>query len=165
MAKRKLLMPDLSAAQLKKLLIAKEKIEKLEVRKESLLSDLAKVEAEIDKTMASWQKGSKKKVRRKKTSKKKVAKKRTTKKKTAKKTVRKPAAKKKVVKKAKGPTLEDVIVKTLGKRKMAFQDLLAAIQKNKQFKSKSKNFANVLRRTLSTSKRVKRVGRGVYQAA
>ena len=170
MAKKVNLLNDISAAQLKKLLVAKEKIEKLEARQSSLLSDLAKVETEIEKVTASWQKGPKKKVVRKKVT-KKSSRKKTTKKKSTKKTVRKAAAKKskkKAVKKAAKTsklTLDDVIVKTLGKRKMAFQDLLTAIQKNKQFKSKSKNFQNVLRRTLSTSKRVKRVERGVYKAA
>lgn len=53
-------------------------------------------------------------------------------------------------------------MKVLGKRQMAFPDLLAKIQKDKLVATKSKNFANVLRRTLSTSKGVKRVGRGIY---
>jgi len=45
---------------------------------------------------------------------------------------------------------------------MAFKDILATIEKKKLVRTRSKNFANVLRRTLSTSKAVKRVGRGVY---
>lgn len=45
---------------------------------------------------------------------------------------------------------------------IAFPDLLARIQKDKLVKTKSKNFANVLRRTLATSRRVRRVGRGTY---
>ncbi len=48
---------------------------------------------------------------------------------------------------------------------LAFQDMLATIRKKKLVTTKSKNFANVLRRTLSTSKRIKRVGRGVYDLA
>ena len=63
--------------------------------------------------------------------------------------------------------LEDVIVKVLGRRKkgMSFKDLHAAIVDGKLFATKSAKFDNVLRRTLSTSKKVKRVGRGVYAVA
>lgn len=65
------------------------------------------------------------------------------------------------------PTLEDVIVKLIQGQgdTMTFQDMLGAIQKRKLFKTKSANFANVLRRTLSTSDKVKRVARGVYAVA
>ena len=42
------------------------------------------------------------------------------------------------------------------------QAIVAAIQGQKLVKTKSKDFANVLRRVLSTSNKVKRVGRGVY---
>jgi hypothetical protein len=60
-------------------------------------------------------------------------------------------------------TVESVVVNLLKKRTkpMAFQDILSTIQKKKLVKTKSKDFANVLRRTLSTSGKVKRVGRGV----
>jgi len=40
---------------------------------------------------------------------------------------------------------------------------MATIQKKKLIKTKSANFANVLRRTISTSEKIKRVGRGVYR--
>ena len=105
--------------------------------------------------------------------KKKVAKKRV-----AKKTAKAAAAtkKKRVNKKApaKGPaktspakrrpTVESIVVDLLKAHgePMAFKDILAVIEEKKLVKTKSKNFANVLRRTLSTSKAVKRVGRGVY---
>jgi hypothetical protein len=63
--------------------------------------------------------------------------------------------------------LEDVIVSVIRKNRspIAFQDLKARIIKGKLFKTKSGNFDNVLRRTLSTSKAVKRVGRGIYDVA
>ncbi len=43
-----------------------------------------------------------------------------------------------------------------------FQVLIKTITGKKLFKTRSSNFDNVLRRTLSTSKRIKRVGRGLY---
>lgn len=63
--------------------------------------------------------------------------------------------------------LEDVIVSVLRKRRspVPFQNLKARILKGKLFKTKSGNSDNVLRRTLSTSKKVKRVGRGIYDVA
>ncbi len=96
-------------------------------------------------------------------------------KKTVKKAVRK-VAKKKVRKTGKvlasprrkgKQTLEDVVAGLIKKngKPLAFQDILATIVKKKLVATKSKNFANVLRRTLSTSKKIKRVGRGVYGTA
>ncbi len=112
----------------------------------------------------------------KKTTRKKTGKKAA--KKTAKKTAKKAAAKpakalrRKVAaapaKAARGagkrPTLEDVVANLIAKRgePVAFQDLLATITGKKLFETKSANFDNVLRRTLSTSTRIKRVGRGMY---
>jgi hypothetical protein len=119
-------------------------------------------------------KAGRKKVVAKKTARRKVARKKTVKKAAAKKAPRRKVARKKAGKKAarkkaparQQPTLEDVIVAVIKKNrgKMAFQDILAAIQKGKLFKTRSKNFSNVLRRTVSTSKKVKRVGRGLYAA-
>lgn len=43
---------------------------------------------------------------------------------------------------------------------MKFLDILETVQKKKLVKTKSKNFANVLRRTVSTSKKIKNVSRG-----
>ncbi|MDD5719702.1 MAG: hypothetical protein PHQ53_08455 [Candidatus Krumholzibacteria bacterium] len=61
-------------------------------------------------------------------------------------------------------TLEDVVVSVLKRHgePLPFKVLLQTIVGGKLFKTRSANFENVLRRTLSTSKRVKRVGRGVY---
>jgi hypothetical protein len=61
-------------------------------------------------------------------------------------------------------TLEDVVYSLIEKHgePVAFQVLLATITGKKLFKTRSSNFDNVLRRTLSTSKRIKRVGRGLY---
>jgi hypothetical protein len=99
--------------------------------------------------------------------------KKTARKKAAgKKAGRRKAGRKKVVarKRATGrgkPKLEDVITTLIRKsgKPLAFQDMLATIRKKKLVTTKSKNFANVLRRTLSTSKRIKRVGRGIYDIA
>ncbi len=118
----------------------------------------------------------KKKVTKKKVTRKKVAHKKV----AAKKVVKKAAAKKKAVarkspakktttsRKAGGRVkLEDVVVsiiKSQGKS-VSYKDLMDIIVKKKLFTSKSNNFDNVLRRTLSTSKLVKRVGRGVYAVA
>jgi len=105
----------------------------------------------------------------KKTVKKTAAKsaKKTVRKKTAKKAVRKTAVKK-TAGAAKGRVkLEDVVVQVIRKARkpVSFKDLLATIVKGKLFVSKSSNFDNVLRRTLSTSTLVKRVGRGIYDVA
>jgi len=111
-------------------------------------------------------KTTKKKVAKKKVAKKKVAKKKATKKVPAKKT----AAGKKTPGKKKsrgGGTVEDVVCGLIQAQggSMTFQDILAAITDGKLVRSKSKDFSNVLRRTLSTSDRVKRTGRGVYALA
>lgn len=186
------LLNDLSTTDLKWLLAARERIDVLEVTKAGLVKELAKVEKELDKLMSDAARagaGATRKVRRKKVAKKAARKtgKKATRKKVAgkkvvkKKVVRRKAAGKKssvkkapVKKRAKGRAsgtgkmkLEDVIVKVIKKHgsPMAFQDLKARILKGKLFKTKSGNFDNVLRRTLSTSKAVKRVGRGIYDLA
>lgn len=84
-----------------------------------------------------------------------------------KKTARKVARKKVATSKASTTgrrKLEDVVVDVLRKNggTMSFKDLIATIEKGKLFKTKSKNFDNVLRRTLSTTDKVVRAGRGVY---
>lgn len=171
------LLNDLSTADLKRLLAARERIDVLEEEKAKLVKGLAKVEKELAKLMndaARPGSGAAKKVRRKKaagkTAKKTVrkksgAKKTGTGKVTRKKVVRKKAVAKKTA--AGKMKLEDVIVSVIRKNRssIAFQVLKARILKGKLFKTKSGNFDNVLRRTLSTSKKVKRVGRGIYDVA
>ncbi|MBK6900822.1 MAG: hypothetical protein IPH09_16755 [bacterium] len=68
--------------------------------------------------------------------------------------------------KAPRQTVESTVVALLkaNKKPMAFPEIMATIQKKKLIKTKSANFANVLRRTISTSSKIKRVGRGVYRA-
>ena len=171
----------MSAVELRKLAATKEQLEKLEGKRAAIAKDLAQVDKEITKLLGSLtgkkttrKKAAKKritkKVGRKKTvkaaSKKKVQvrKKRAGKKVVAKKAAKKRVAKQAAAKKVPRVTVESVVVGLLkGKKKpMAFQDILATIEKRKLVKSKSKNFANVLRRTLSTSKKIKRVSRGLY---
>jgi hypothetical protein len=62
------------------------------------------------------------------------------------------------------PGIQGVVVSLIraNGKPMEFKAILAAIKKGKLVKTKSKDFANVLRRTLSTSTKVKRVARGVY---
>lgn len=86
----------------------------------------------------------------------------------AKKAVTKKAAAKKPVVKGKAAgkaTLESVVAGLIRANggKMSVQDILAAIAKGKLVKSKSGNFANVLRRTLSTSTVLVSAGRGLYK--
>jgi hypothetical protein len=238
-AKKTSLLLNLSTADLKRLLAARERIDVLEVEKTRLVKELAKVENELTKLMAVaaragsggpgkasrkkagkkvTKKPGRKKTRRKtagkksrrvkktpvkkvtrkkaagkkKTKKKVVRKKAAGKKMTKKKVVRKKTAGKKVTKKkvmrkkkagkkkapVRKPTtrkaggsgkmkLEDVIVAVIKKNgsPVPFQTLKTKILAGKLFKTKSGNFDNVLRRTLSTSKAVKRVGRGVYDIA
>jgi len=165
------LLNDLSTADLKRLLAARERIDVLEDERAKLVKGLAKVEKELGKLMSSATRagsGSVKKVRRKKAVKKavrKTVKKSSVKKAGGKKVTRKKAASKKT---AGGKMkLEDVIVSVIKKNRsaIAYQELKARIIKGKLFKTKSGNFDNVLRRTLSTSKKVKRVGRGIYNVA
>jgi len=166
----KAIASELSLDELRQLLAVKEKLTTLEKRKAQLEKDLAKVEARIAKLITG---AKQKKVTRKKVAKKTVKAKRRTMKKAAKKTVKK-AAKKTVVKKTRKtvarkprsgkPTVESVVADLIRKqgKPMAFQDILSVITRKKLIKTKSKNFANVLRRTLSTSKLMKRAGRGIY---
>lgn len=179
--KKSSLLNELSTADLKRLLHARERIDVLEGEKAKLVKELTRVEKELGKLMEgaatgkAVRKTAKKSVRKKtvkkKTVKKKTAKKKTVKKKTIKKKVtrkKSPVRKAPASKKASGKMkLEDVIVAVIRKNgsPVAFQDLKARIVKGKLFKTKSGNFDNVLRRTLSTSKMVKRVGRGIYDVA
>ncbi|MFH2053394.1 MAG: hypothetical protein ABIK96_13095 [bacterium] len=206
------ILTDLSTADLKRLLVARERIDVLEQEKSRLVRELAKVEKELVGLMTdasdpgstpvrrgrkpgprkgAKQAAAKKTARRaapgeapkkkapaKKSAKKKSAKKKTAKKKSAKKVAGKTAGRAgrpagaKTVKKAPArasgrQTLEEVVLAVIRRngKPMAFKDLMAAIVKGKLFATKSKNFDNVLRRTLSTSEVVKRVGRGIYAAA
>jgi len=191
MVSAKLMIPaDLSVAQIKKILSVKEKLEMLEARKDKIDSDIARAERDLTKLLSGSkvQPRKRRKVKRKakKKARKKVVKKTAKKtgrkvtrrkaKKVVKKTTRKKARKKTTRKTGKvrktrasqgKQTLEEVVaslIRSKGKP-LAFQNILSTIQKKKLFKTKSKNFANVLRRTLSTSKMVKRVSRGVYGVA
>ncbi len=216
------ILNDLSTADLKRLLAARERIDVLERERAKLAADLARVEKELAQLMANAADGGrpkrkaraagakkagrgrtavrrkaktatvKKAAAKKKTASKKAAtkkaatkkaatkkaatkkaatrkttaKKTTAKKTTAKKTsAKKTAARKTAAKPRK--TLEDVVVQVLKKNggTMPFQDLKGAIVKGRLFTSRSTNFDNVLRRTLSTSKAVKRAGRGIYKVA
>lgn len=188
--KKSTLLNELSTADLKGLLVARERLDVLEDEKSRLEKKLAKIDAELSRLLSDVSGKPIKRGRRKKVA-KKVSRKKTVKKKTTKKKVvkKKPVAKKTVRKKAvrkktsgkKGPVkkttskspakgkmkLEDVVLAVIRKKgsPIAFQDLKTVILKRKLFKTKSGNFDNVLRRTLSTSKAVKRVGRGIYDAA
>jgi len=166
------ILTGLSATDLRKLADSKERLEKLEGKKAGLAKDLARVEKAIAKVLGGL---AGKKPTRKKAGRKKIAKKATRKrvakaapKKKAVQVRKKKAAKKVAAKKTKAPrvTVESVVVTLLKGRKkpMAFQDILSTIQKKKLIKSKSKDFANVLRRTVSSSKKIKRVSRGMYKA-
>ncbi len=166
MPKRATGLAAASVAELKKMLAVKEKVGKLEKKKATLEKEIAKIDAEIEKLL-SGKPVRKKVVRKKKAAKKRVAKRKVAKKKVVRKKVAKKAAKKRVAKTTKAPrvTVESVVVDLLKAhgKPMAFQDILSTIQKKKLIKSKSKNFANVLRRTVSASKKIKNVSRGVYR--
>ena len=167
----KAIASELSLDELRQLLAVKEKLTTLEKRKALLERDLAKVDAQIAKLVAGTKK---KKITRKTVAKKTVKTKRKTVKKAAKKKAAKKTVKKTVRKKTRKtvarkprsgkPTVESVVADLIRKKgkPMAFQDILAVITKKKLIKTKSKDFANVLRRTLSTSKLMKRAGRGIY---
>ena len=156
----KTIASQLSLEDLRQLLAVKEKLTTLEKRKAQLENDLAKVDVRIAKLMSGTKK---KRVTRKKTAKRKTAVKRTVKvkRKAIKKTTKKTATRKA---KAGKKTVETIVADLIRKngKPMPFQDILSVIPRKKLVKTKSKNFANVLRRTLSTSKLMKRTGRGIY---
>ncbi len=184
-------LSELSRDELERLLAAKDEIERLEARRHELKEELASVEQTLDRlvheatgtgrgsgrtaaarqgTGKATRKGAKKAAKTRKTARKTSARKSAGKaagdgKTAAKKTPRRgsrPSGKRGSA--GDGGTLEDVIVKVLQEHgePMSFKALLESIVMNKLFVSRSKNFDNVLRRTLSTSDRVKRVSRGVY---
>ena len=166
---QKAFLTDLTAAEMKKLLVARQRIDVLLAEKEKLTSALDKIDAELDKLMDGAGEGKSKSLPSKKAVRKKIKSKKSTKKvtkKTSPKATKKPN--KKVAKKDTSRIkLEDVVVKVIKANggPMGYKELIAVIVKKKLFVSKSSNFDNVLRRTLSTSKLVKRAGRGVYKVA
>ena len=188
MAKKIPALTQLSTNDLKRMLAARERIDVLESEKAKLLKGLAAVDRELSQLLAGAEpaaaatrkpaRKAAKKVGTRKVGKKKVGKKKVGKKKAAKKTVRKVAGKKTVRKTVKKTTrktagkagrvrLEDVILAVLRKSRkpVTFKQLYATIVDGKLFVTKSANFDNVLRRTLSTSTSIARVGRGLYAVA
>ncbi len=182
---KKSFLTSLTAAEMKHLLVARERIDVLLSEKDKLTKSLNKIDDELTKLMdsAGGKSGTPKKSPRKKAGRKKKA---AVKKVVKKKAVKKKATKKKVTgKKAAGKTkttpkkaavgrktggrikLEDVVVRVIKShgKTMNYKDLIGVIVKKKLFTSKSSNFDNVLRRTLSTSKLIKRIGRGIYSVA
>lgn len=167
--KTKDILESLTAAQLKQMLAVKERADELQAVRKDLASQLAKVEKEIAQLLG----GAAAPAPRKKAAKKSTGKKRgrppkaaAEAKGAAKETAKRPV---KRTPRTKAPTaarLEDVVVQVIkaGGGKLAFPEILSTITSQKLYASKSKNFDNVLRRTISTSKKVKRVSRGVYSA-
>ncbi|MGD9549296.1 MAG: hypothetical protein AB7V45_17370 [Candidatus Krumholzibacteriia bacterium] len=172
--KTKAILESLTAAQLKQMLAVKERADELAAARKDLASQLTKVEKEIAQLLG----GAAAPAPRKTAAKKKAAKKSTGKKRgrppkaaaEAKGAAKKPTKQTtKTAPRTKAPTaarLEDVVVQVIkaGGGKLAFPEILSTITSQKLYASKSKNFDNVLRRTISTSKKVKRVSRGVYSA-
>lgn len=156
---------DLTVTELKGMLAAKTRFDELEAQRTKLQMSIEKVEKEQAALIAgvTTSRPAKKK-QAKKTVSKRGAKKAAAKSGT-KKAVRSAKASRKKATPAKGRvTVVSVVIDLLTKNvePMAFKDILETIQKRKLVKTKSANFANVLRRTLSTSEVVKRAGRGVY---
>lgn len=150
-------LTELSASEMKKLLVVRERLDVLEKKRDDLVRALEVVDQELSKLLGgeghvhrnlhrSGRKGTKNMAPR----------------------ATKNAARKVMTKKvATGRgriKLEDVVLEILNQNggPMEFKEILSTIQKGKLYKTKSKSFDNVLRRTLSTSEKVKRVGRGIY---
>jgi hypothetical protein len=164
---KRIVASDLTIADLKRLLVQKEQIAPLQEKRAKLEAELAAVSAQLAK-LAS---GAKPAVRRGRKPGRKPG--RPAAKKVGRRVAKKagrPVGKKVVRRVAKKPPakrpggIQDVVVGLIRENgePMAFKAILANIKKRKLVKTKSKDFANVLRRTLSTSTRVKRVARGVY---
>ncbi len=155
---KKSFLTNLTTAEMKKLLAARERLDVLLAEKRTLTRSLDRIEVELSKLLDSAGKAKPKSPGRKKPG--------------PKKNVGRKKAGKKVTRRAQAKSsgrikLEDVIVKVIKANKgpMSYKKLMGVIVKKKLFDSKSANFDNVLRRTLSTSKLVKRVGRGIYSVA
>jgi hypothetical protein len=159
---------DLTIAELRRLLAVKEKMVTLEAARDKLRDDLARVEAEIRRVEVGGAAP-----RRARPARRRRKPGRKPGRPAAPKRAARRAAKKagrKVTKRAAGGkrpakgTLQDVVAGLIRSHggPMSFQDILRAIMSRKLVKTRSKNFANVLRRTLSTSKTIKRVARGTY---
>lgn len=169
---RKTTPADFTVSELKAMLAAKTKIDELTAKRDALAADLAMVDKELAGLLGGVVPGT---PAGKKASKKAAAKAATAAPKRGrprraagdKKTAKKPTRAKSAPRAAKSaPTIESVVVDLIKANggKMAFQEVLATIQKKKLIKTKAKDFANVLRRTISTSGKIKRAGRGVYRA-
>ena len=163
------LLNTLTVTDLRRLLAARERIDTLEKEKAQLIKALSVIENELARLMAkATAEPGKKSPARKKVRRKTTGRKKTVRAKSGPKAAPKKAPAGRAAALAKGKIkLEDVVAGVISKKKgpVAFKDLYAAIVKGKLFKSKSSNFDNVLRRTLSTSKKIKRVGRGMYDVA
>lgn len=187
MAKRtKTTAADFTVSELKAMLAAKTKIDDLESQRAALQKDLARVEKELAVLLRGAAPGTtsnRKKAGRKKAAKKApkrpsakaadqaatAAPKRGRPKKAAGAKGRTKKATATATKRAtakSGPTIESVIVDLIQANggEMSFKEIFATIQKRKLVKSKATNFDNVLRRTISTSRKITRAGRGIYRA-
>ncbi len=170
---KRLLASELSLADLRSLLAAKEKMVALEERKAALEKELVQVDAALRQLAAgaapAVARAGRQPGRRRGRKPGPKPKRRAGKagRRAAAKPAKPAAARGRKAERGTGATLQDVVVGLIRKNgaPMPFQDILAAITKQKLVKTRSKNFANVLRRTLSTSTRVKRVARGTYAAA
>ena len=177
MAKRIPTPADFSVSELKAMLAAKSRIDELESQRKSLQTQLTKVEKELSALLAGAvpRASSRKKAGRNRAAGKTAAKAATAvprrgrpKKAAGAKGITKKTTQAKTAPRGarSGPTIESVVVDLIKANggKMAFQEILASIQKKKLVKSKAKSFDNVLRRTISTSQKISRVARGVYKA-
>jgi hypothetical protein len=131
------LVAELSRAEIEKLLAVKDEVEQLETRRRELEKEIAGIDKKIARLVGKA---------------------------TRKATRRRAPAGGRPRKRAAKMRLEDVVIKVLTDRgePMAFKEILETITAEGLFKSRSKAFDNVLRRTLSTSDKIKRVSRGVY---
>jgi hypothetical protein len=147
---------NLSIPKIKGLMAARTPLARLEARKANLEAQISRIEADLEKLVRGFTLAPTRKSTRQTRGRQGRPGRQG-----------KAARKAGAVKAAARPrqTLQDVVVAVIRQSggKMAFQDILATIQANKLYHSKSRNFANVLRRTVSISPRVKRAGRGIYR--
>ena len=166
--RKRIAISDLTIADLKRLLALKKATAGLEQRKAKLEARLASVDAQLARLIAGEPPAKRgRRPGRKPGRKPGRHPGRPVGKKVGRRVAKraKAPARRKVARRRGGtPGIQDVVVNLIREngKPMAFQAMLSAIQKRKLVKTRSKNFANVLRRTLSTSRAVKRVGRGTY---
>jgi hypothetical protein len=159
---------SLSVEEIKSLLVMKEQLIEAEARRATIEQELRKIDGEIVKLVKKLGASSPRRAtssrkpttRRRRTRAAASTKRRTTRGKA------RAGAQSARGRGRGGKSLEQVIIDLIHSKggKMLFPDIKSTIVRRKLFATRSKNFDNVLRRTISSSRKIKRVARATYTA-